>query len=128
MEEEKQESVQEVAAETAEATAATEPKVDPLADVVRDVEKLATTIGRALILTAEDVTGLMVVKADSEMRHRLDLLVKSGAVKTRSEAANVLLKEGAQAKQTLFEKIDRTQEQIESLRAQLRSLKTIRNG
>lgn len=74
--------------------------------------------GKAL----EDMTGLMLVRADEQMREKLDMLVESGAAKTRAEALKFLFLAGMEKKKKLFEQIDTTRSQIEALKNQLRDL------
>lgn len=101
------------------------PKAEAVAaldSVVEEAVKLFDVLKKAVKTTAQDVTSLMVVHVDKETRQHMDLLVESGAAKSRSEAATVLMHEGAQAKQALFKKIARTNDQITALKTQMQSL------
>lgn len=94
----------------------------PTQAVLDEAVKFVEVLGTALVNTAQDVTNLMLVKVDAETRHYMDMLVATGAAKNRTQAANALLQEGVDAKLPLFEKIERTHEQITALKSQLRSL------
>lgn len=90
--------------------------------VLEETAKLFELMGRAIVTTAQELTNQMVVPVDKETRQCMDLLIQTGAVKTRTEAATFLLNEGIKANSPLFEKIVRTNAQINSLREQLRSV------
>ncbi len=89
--------------------------------------KLLENLGKAVVTTAQDLSQLMVVQVDEETREHLDLLVEAGAVKSRREGANYLLKAGVEAKRETFARMATTQARIAALRAQLReSVKGLR--
>ncbi len=90
--------------------------------VVDDAVRLLDTLGKALVSTAQDVSNLMVIRVDADTREHLDLLVDAGIAESRSKAAVSLLSDGIQAKQAVFARIRRTQEQIAELRRQARAL------
>jgi hypothetical protein len=105
----------------------TNPTLDPeeqnewegLQDELRvTAESWAQTFGKAF----ENLTGLMVIRTDSDLRQKLDLLVESGAVKSRAEALKVLYEAGMDKKRKIFEKAETTKAQVEALKAQLRGL------
>jgi len=81
-------------------------------------ESWAQTFGKAF----ENLTGLMVIHTDSDLRQKLDLLVESGAVKSRAEALKVLYEAGMDKKRKIFEKAEATRAQVEALKEQLRGL------
>ncbi len=93
-----------------------------LTEVLEETAKLFELFGKAIVTTTQDITNLIVVHADEDMRHRMDLLVQSDVVKSRSEAAEFLMAEGVKAKRPFFEKVERTKAQISALEEQLRSL------
>ena len=95
-------------------------------EVVDEAVGLLESLGRAVVCTAQDVSQLMVIRTDAEMRERLDLLVDAGVVKSRRAGARAMIKEGIEAKQPLFEEIERTQARIAALKGQLRSLVTVK--
>jgi hypothetical protein len=97
-------------------------------ELVDDAVSLVEALGKAVVTTAQDVSQLMVVRTDAEMRERLDLLVEAGVVKNRRAGARAMIEEGIEAKQPLFEQIERTQERIAALKGQLRSLVTVNVG
>jgi len=81
-------------------------------------ESWAQTFGKAW----EDLTGLMVIRTDGDLRQKLDLLVESGAVKSRAEALKVLYEAGMDKKRKIFEKAEATKAQVEALKEQLRGM------
>ncbi len=78
--------------------------------------QLARELGRA----AEDLTGLMLIRADKSLRTKLDMLVESGAVKSRREALEMLIKSGEVQKSRIFEQIEKTRSEIEALKKGLK--------
>ncbi len=117
-----EEQVVDVEAQEVTENEAPEATPSPLAEVLEETVKLFDLIGRAMLTTAQDVTKRVSVPMDPELREHLDLLVESGAARTRNEAARLLLDEGIDVKSPLFDRIRKTQFQIHSLREQLRSL------
>ena len=95
---------------------------EAVAAVVTESVKFVDALGKALLVAAQDISNLMVIKVDAETREHLDLLVDAGAAKSRRDAAATLLAEGIQAKGATFDKIAQTQAQIKELRQQVRSL------
>lgn len=89
---------------------------------IKESSKIALDLGRALGKTAEDLTGLVVVRTDKTQRDQLDLLVKSGATATRAEGLKMLADAGVNARQAMFKKIEATQVQIEALKKGLKGL------
>jgi len=90
--------------------------------IVDETAKVMESLGKALIKTAQDVSNLMVVPVDKLTRTQLDLLVEAGVAETRTKAAASLLKESVQSRQEIFEKVEKTRAQIDSLKQQLHSL------
>jgi hypothetical protein len=83
---------------------------------------VALQLGRELGKAAEDLTGLMLIRADKPLRTRLDMLVESGAVKSRREALEMLIKSGEVQKSRIFEQIEKTRSEIEALKKGLKGL------
>jgi len=83
---------------------------------------VALQLGRELGRAAEDLTGLMLIRADKPLRTRLDMLVESGAVKSRHEALEMLIKSGEAQKSRIFEQIEKTRSEIEALKKGLKGL------
>ena len=83
---------------------------------------VALQLGRELGRAAEDLTGLMLIRADKPLRIKLDMLVESGAVKTRREALEMLIKSGEVQKSRIFEQIEKTRSEIEALKKGLKGL------
>ena len=88
-----------------------------------DLERIANETGKVIVelvkvtgKAAEDLTGLMVIHADRETRGKLDMIVESGAVRSRHEAFDVLVKAGMQQKQRIFDQIDKTRAEIAALK------------
>mgnify|MGYP000854516299 FL=1 len=84
-------------------------------DVILDVLAVA---GKS----AEDLTGIMIFSTDKEMRENLDVMVESGAAKNRAEALKILIKDGVQSNQAVYENVEKTRAQIISLKNQLKGL------
>jgi len=93
-----------------------------LRDVVDETSRFFDSLGRAVAVTAQDLTKLMVIHVDDETREHLDLLVDAELAKNRHEAAIAMLNEGIEAKSSLFDRIRRTKSQIADLRDQMRTL------
>lgn len=96
--------------------------------VVNETVKLIDSLARAVAVTAEDISNMMVIKVDADTREHLDLLVGAGVAKTRQKAAVGLIKESIEAKADSFERIRRTKEQIAELRKQMRTLVEVRSA
>jgi len=110
--------------ETPEAEA--EPKYGsvtlPLNKIFDETAKVMESLGKALIKTAQDVSNLMVVPVDKVTRAQLDLLVEAGVAETRTKAAASLLKETVESRKEIFDKIEKTRSQIDTLKQQLHTL------
>lgn len=78
--------------------------------------------GQAVGKAAEDLTGLMIIRTDLDLRQKLDLLVESGAVKTRAEALKLMVQSGLKKNEKVMEQVEATREKINQLRQQLKSL------
>ena len=83
---------------------------------------VALQLGRELGRAAEDLTGLMLIRADKPLRTKLDMLVESGAVKSRREALEMLIKSGEVQKSRIFEQIEKTRAEIDALKKGLKGL------
>jgi hypothetical protein len=92
------------------------------AEVLEETAKLFELFGKAIVTTTQDITNLIVVHADEDMRHHMDLLVQADVVNNRSEAAEFLMVKGVEAKRPFFERVARTKAKISALEEQLRSL------
>ena len=66
--------------------------------VVGETVKLLESLGKALTKTAQDVSNLMVVKVDDQIRGKLDALVGAGLSNNRRAAATSLIEEGINSK------------------------------
>lgn len=89
---------------------------------VTESGKIAIEMGRTLGKAAEDITGLIVVRTDKAQRDQLDMLVKSGATRTRAEGLKMLTDAGVKAREAMFKRIEATQAQIETLKQGLKGL------
>ncbi len=105
-------------------------------DIILDEAKTATkrayresgaeTIGESIkealkgALSSRD--NVVMVRLNSESVAKLDELVESGIVNSRSEAAAFLISEGAAARSQLFERIAEKTETIRKAKEELRSL------
>jgi len=87
----------------------------------KQVENFGQAIGDAL----QGRGNVVMVRINDEALNHLDMLVEAEVVKSRSEAAALLINEGIQANQSLFKKIGEVTSQISALREQLRE--TVKN-
>lgn len=99
------------------------PKVDsgkaadiPLKSAWKQVENIGQALGDAL----QGRGNVVMVRVNDEALNYLDMLVEAEVVKSRSEAAALLINEGIQANQSLFAKISEVTDQISILRQKLR--------
>ncbi len=95
---------------------------DAVVAVVDETVKLVEALGKAFVITMQDVSNLMVIKVDADTREHLDLLVDTGVANSRAKAAVSLIEEGIKGKSETLAKVRRTQAQISELRQQMRSL------
>jgi hypothetical protein len=97
-------------------------KVDPnLKGAWKQVENIGQAIGEAL----QGRGNVVMVRVNDEALRHLDMLVEAEVVKSRSEAAALLINEGIQANDGLFNKISDVTTKIAALREQLRE--TVKN-
>ena len=104
------------------ATPTNEPFANQINRLVVELGEMVVVVGRAAGKAAENLTGLMVVHVGAGERADLDALVEAGLAKTRAEAALRLLAAGVKANDAFFQRVERTREQIESLKGQLKGL------
>jgi Arc/MetJ-type ribon-helix-helix transcriptional regulator len=106
------------------------PMFDNIASSVKEVaqktgeviNRATESIGKAIesALSARD--HVVMVRVNDEALKRLDALVQSGIFKSRSESAAFLISEGIKAQSALFDRIDEKIQEIERLRAELKSI------
>ncbi len=93
--------------------------------------KLAGSVGQSLKDTVQDTIqamrgtgrdGVVMVRVNQESMKRIDELIETGLVGSRSEAAAYLVAEGIKANQDLFDKISSKMEAIRKAREELQSL------
>ncbi len=99
------------------------PKVDSgkTADIpLKSAWKQFENIGQALGDALQGRGNVVMVRVNDEALNYLDMLVEAEVVKSRSEAAALLINEGIQANQSLFAKISEVTDQISILRQKLR--------
>ena len=89
---------------------------DPLKGAWKQVENIGQTLGEAL----QGRGNVVMVRVNNETLERLDMLIEADIVKSRSEAAALLINEGAKSFQALFERVRTITDQIAQLRSQLR--------
>lgn len=92
----------------------------------RELGRDALDLGLALGKAAEDITGLMIIPANSDLRARLDTLIESGAVRSRADALKILYEAGMQKQEKIFAKINETRAQIDMLKKQMREVSSSR--
>ncbi len=96
--------------------------VDPtLKSAWKQVENIGQALGDAL----QGRGNVVMVRINDESLRYLDMLVEAEVAKSRSEAAALLINEGVNANQALFQQIGEVTKQIEALRQHLR--KTVKN-
>lgn len=104
-------------AETDPPTSKSTKTADPsLKNAWKQVENIGQALGDAL----QGRGNVVMVRVNDEALNYLDMLVEAEVVKSRSEAAALLISEGVQANQELFEKIGQVTQQINALRQHLR--------
>ncbi len=109
-------------AQPAEKKAGAAQKADPnLKGAWKQVENIGQAIGEAL----QGRGNVVMVRVNDEALRHLDMLVEAEVVKSRSEAAALLINEGIQANDALFNKISDVTTKIAALREQLRE--TVKN-
>lgn len=74
---------------------------------------------------AGDMLGCVMVRLDEGLCAQLDAFVDAGAAENRRQAALYFLTVGLQARQDIYERIAQTELQVEQLRHQMRTLKTV---
>jgi len=87
---------------------------------LKNAWKQVENIGQALGDALQGRGNVVMVRVNDEALNYLDMLVEAEVVKSRSEAAALLINEGVQANQELFEKIGEVTQQINALRQHLR--------
>ena len=106
-----------------EATPASEtPKSKPaesgatLKSAWKSVENIGQTLGEAL----QGRGNVVMVRVNDETLAHLDMLVEAELARSRSEAAALLISEGAKANTQLFDRIRQITDQISALRNKLK--------
>ncbi len=89
---------------------------DPLREAWKQVENIGQTLGEAL----QSRGNVVMVRVNDETLKHLDMLVESEIVKSRSEAAALLINEGIKLNAELFSHIQQVTDQIIHLRNQLK--------
>lgn len=105
---------------TAESSRA--PGDSSLNQFLHEAGRFALTLARAAGKAAEDLTGLMVIQVNGELRARMDDWVEAGLAENRARAALALLQEGVRANRSVYEQVEKTRARIQALRGQLRDL------
>ncbi len=98
-------------------TSSSKPVEEPLKNAWKQVENFGQALGDAL----QGRGNVVMVRVNDEALNYLDMLVEAEVVKSRSEAAALLINEGVQANQELFTKISAVTDQITLLREKLRA-------
>jgi len=89
---------------------------DSLGVVWKHVESIGQTVGEAL----QGRGNVVMVRVNNNTLTHLDMLVEAEIVKSRSEAAALLMIEGMKANMALFDRIREITDKIAQLRSQLR--------
>ena len=82
----------------------------------KSVENIGQTLGEAL----QGRGNVVMVRVNDETLAHLDMLVEAELARSRSEAAALLISEGAKANTQLFDRIRQITDQISALRSQLK--------
>lgn len=85
-------------------------------------ESIGESVKEALRGALSARENVVMVRLNTESLSRLDELVDTGLVNSRSEAAAFLIGEGAKAKAELFDRISEKVEQIRKTKQELRDL------
>jgi hypothetical protein len=104
------------------ATPMNEPFGDQVNRLVVSLGEMVVVVGRAAGKAAENLSGLVVVHVEAKERADLDALVEAGLAKTRAEAALRLLADGVKTNDAFYQRVERTRNQIEALKGQLKGL------
>ena len=111
-----------------------DPKqINAFDNVVSSAREVAQKTGEAFNRATESISQaiesalsardhVVMVRVNDESLKRLDALVQSGIFKSRSESAAFLIGEGIKAQAILFDSISQKIEEIERLRAELKSI------
>lgn len=89
---------------------------DPVKSAWKQVENIGQTLGEAL----QGRGNVVMVRVNDETLEHLDMLVEAELVKSRSEAAALLINEGIKSNDSLFVRIREITDKIAVLRSQLR--------
>lgn len=89
----------------------------PLKDAWKQVENLGQTLGSAL----QGRGNVVMVRVNNETLRHLDMLVEAEITRSRSESAALLISQGIQANQALFDRIQEVTDEIARLRSELRA-------
>ena len=92
------------------------PNPAPVKSAWKQVENIGQTLGEAL----QGRGNVVMVRVNDETLEHLDMLVEAELVKSRSEAAALLINEGIQSNDDLFGRIREITDKIAALRSQLR--------
>jgi hypothetical protein len=96
------------------------PKAKPAGDTLKGAWKQVENIGQTLGEALQGRGNVVMVRVNDDTLEHLDMLVEAELVKSRSEAAALLISEGMKANQSLFGKIREITDQISQLRTHLR--------
>jgi len=108
---------------TSEAKKESGDTIEDLAASVKEfASKIPGSISKAVerALAGRDVP--LMVRVNDEALKRIDQLVETGIFKSRSESVAFLISEGIKAQTALFERIESKIQEIEKLRAELKSI------
>ncbi|PKO15806.1 MAG: hypothetical protein CVU39_09795 [Chloroflexi bacterium HGW-Chloroflexi-10] len=111
--------------ETQDSKANTTPKTAETN--IKSAWKQVENIGQALGDALQGRGNVVMVRVNDEALGHLDMLVEAEVVKSRSEAAALLINEGIQANREMFEKISAVTQQITALRDKLKETVKVSN-
>ena len=89
---------------------------------VSGAESMKDGINGTLKTALSDMANVVMVRVNKESLHKIDELVDSGIVNSRSEAAAFLIKEGISSQSKLFNKISETTQIIRKAKEDLKDI------
>jgi hypothetical protein len=90
--------------------------------LVKDLGDLFKEYAPRVVKTAEDLTGLMVMRVRPEDRANLDAMVEAGLARSRTEAALKLIADGIKSNEAVYRNVERAREQIKALHGELKDM------
>ena len=102
---------------------------ESVSDFINSAKQVATEVGSEIARTAERLFEeaksakrqiVVSVRLDDESARRVDQLVEAGICSSRSEAVAILTRNGIDARQALFDKIEAKIQEIQRIKDEIR--------